>query len=449
MNSTDHPDSLVTKIPAVITAMQATADAPPPRRPLQSLPILPLNKRPQPIVPNGSPLVSMATLKSVEPMTPPATPVRPSYKRSSLSAGSSTLGSLEEETFSRGNGVSVTEAGTVSRQPSWEATKPRPYRRIYKFDDTRYAEYGRGVWSVVHRAHEVPVPSSSLPTPPSSPDTRRSARPSAVVAVKSPSRRDAQGILYHEARILTYLHSFSSASDYLVLFHGYDFPNHSIVLDPLPLNLDAHVKTAASTARTNFFTRTMFDPVIGVDEWSRLATQLISGLSFIHAHACVHGDIKPANILLRNTPSGSFSPLYCDFSSSLHTGDSNPTEITALTPDYSAPELLASLTTSKKPTWPTLAADVYALAVTLLFTATGESPYAGARMEILKLTMAKEGRPLDFARSGDQGARIRKGSLVERCLIGALRKGEARLGVESWLDEVKIVIKEVVPAQAS
>ena len=449
---TDTSDLLPSESTDTPVDLQDSMDVQPARQPLQTLPTTPLNKRPHPIRINSSPLDSMNTLKSVEPMTPPATPIRPRCKRSSVSAGSITLGSVkEEDPSSRDHGLAEVKKGIAHKELTWEETIPRPYTKTYKFEDTSsssQAEYGRGVWSVVYRALEVSSsPSSDLPTPPTSPINGPPARDTlAVLAVKAPSRRDAYKILHHEACILTYLHSFPTSCTYLVPFHGYDISTHSIILDPIPLNLDFHAKTAAASARTNFSTRTVFDPVIGLPEWSMLATHLISGLSFLHAHDCIHGDIKPANILLRRT-SGFYEPLYCDFSSSLHTHDPAPTEITALTPDYSAPELLSSLTTPGIPTLPTSTADVLALGVTLLFAAIGESPYAGARMEIMRLSMAKEGRPLDFARGGDQGARVRKGGSVERCLIGAFRKEGERWGVEDWVEEVKKVLNEEEPVQ--
>ncbi len=359
-----------------------------------------------------------------------------------MSLGDISLVNLnEEDTESPDEDLAEAKEGPVETGLTWEGTIPRPYTEAYNIEGSsasRLAEYGRGVWSVVYRAREITPTPIALPTPPNSPASGLRAKTSQVVlAIKSPSRRDAHNILHHEARVLTYLHSIRNASTYIVPFHGYEVSTHSVVLDPFPLNLDSYTKAAAASARANLSTQTMFDPVVGLPEWSTLANHLISGLSFLHAHNCIHGDIKPANILLRPKPSGLHEPLYCDFSSSLHTLDSTPTEITALTADYSAPELLSSLTTSGVATLPSFAADVYALGVTLLFAALGESPYACARMEIMKLSMAKEGRPLSFVTGGDQGARVQQGSRVGKCLIGAFRKKEERWGVEEWVDVVK------------
>lgn len=339
-------------------------------------------------------------------------------------------------------------SGATSEEQSWEGTTPRIYNKQYRrqaSDLSGSGEFGRGVWSTVYGAMEIPASHPTAPlTPPISPSSASSSLSNnKVLAVKAPSRRDAYKILDHEARILTYLHSLPKSSDYLVPFHGYDQPAHSIILSAIPLNLDTHVKAVAGIARANVSTRTMFDPIIGVKEWSSFATALISGLSFLHSNHCSHGDVKPANILLQPPycQGDLYVPLYCDFSSSLITTDPAPSEITALTQDYSSPELLTSLIDPTRQTLPTFAADVYALAVTLLFAAIGESPYAGARMEVMKLSMAKEGRPLQFAKSGEQAARVRKGGVVEKCLAGALAKDvSTRWDVARWGEEVARVL---------
>ncbi|CAF9915198.1 MAG: hypothetical protein HETSPECPRED_002328 [Heterodermia speciosa] len=428
------------------------------RQPLQILEPVPLNKRPPPVTATSSPFNLMTTAKSMGPPTPPITPLQRRHKRCSTSAGSISLDKVAE-----GSTVDVAResqapdmpgaSGSRSDANDWERTRPRAYTKQYQRqapDLHGKEEFGRGVWSLVYRAIEGSPTHPTTPlTPPTSPISGGpSVLSKRVLAVKAPSRRDAHRILDHEARILTYLHSFGKASDYLTPFHGYDQATHSIILSAIPLNLDTHVRAAAATARANFSTRTMFDPIVGTEEWSSLAIALVSGLSFLHSKHCIHGDIKPANILLQpsignndNNSKEPYIPLYCDFSSSLITSDPAPPEISALTQDYSSPELLASLTNPSVPTLPTAAADVYALAVTLLFAAIGESPYAGAKMEMLKLSMAREGRPLQFAKAGDQAARVRKGGMVERCLTGAVMKDVAeRWGVERWRGEVERVV---------
>ncbi|KAL8626534.1 hypothetical protein Q9189_007776 [Teloschistes chrysophthalmus] len=385
-------------------------------------------------------------------LTPPTTPVRPQafetpeledeYPEGQVSAG--VPRQCEDSVLP-----------TAEESSSWESILPRPctiqYQRLGSGPSGSNI-LGSGAWSSVYRATELsPAEAALLPTPPSSPANSRSQSIAGqFLAVKAAARKDAQTILYQEARVLTYLHRFRRASSYLVPFHGYDAASHSLVMDAVPLNLETHAKCSLETAKTNFSTRTMFDPVCGLAEWQSLASQLIDGLGFLHEASCVHGDIKPANILLQRSEDGSpdsYRPLYCDFSSSqiVEHPNSDPSkpvqQVTAITTDFASPELFTSLCSSAGTA--TTASDIYALGVTLLVVAIGTSPYVGARMEIQKLSMAREGRPLDFARQTDQGTRVMKGKMVEKCLRGALeKKADKRDTTEEWQRTVQSLIDQ-------
>ena len=309
-----------------------------------------------------------------------------------------------------------------------------------------HEELGHGVWSNVYLASEVcqPTMSDIFPfSPPSSPIDRLSSIRPKSLAVKKPSRRDAIKVLEKEAKILTFLYSDEQASSYIVFFHGLDAADQSIVLDSVPLNLESYVKSARQRPLS---TKTMFDPIIGAEQWTNLADRLISGLTFLHSKGCVHGDIKPANILLQLDEDEKITPLYCDFSSSrITTGTllEEADEVNAVTADYTSPELLEALHKRKNErAVATFASDIFALAVTLLFAATAESPYACARMDLQRLGMAKEGTPLEYARRGEQASRIMKGRAVERALRDALAKyPEKRSSVEEWKATVQDISK--------
>ncbi|KAI4248727.1 MAG: hypothetical protein LQ352_005839 [Teloschistes flavicans] len=375
-------------------------------------------------------------------LTPPSTPVRPQalrnadledgYQESTGTAGTS--GDFENSVFP-----------TAEENSSWESILLRPCTIRYQRLGSASSEsnvLGSGAWSSVYRATELsPAEAASLPTPPSSPANSRSQSIAGqLLAVKAAARRDAHTVLYQEARVLTYLHRFPRASSYLVPFHGYDTASQSLVMDAVPLDLETHAKSSLMTAKANFSTSTMFDPVCGLAEWQSLASQLIDGLVFLHETSCVHGDIKPANILLQRNEAGSpdsYRPLYCDFSSShilKHPdGDSSKQiqQVTAISTDFASPELLSSLCSSAATA--TTASDVYALAVTLLVVAIGTSPYVGARLDIQRLSMTREGRPLDFARQTEQGTRVMRGKMVEKCLKGALERNvDRRDTVGGW-----------------
>ena len=328
---------------------------------------------------------------------------------------------------------------TIEKPP----IKPLTYSGTFELQES----LGYGVWSTVYRA----VPTSALPsstttpgsltplTPPTSPTRPKN---NLVLAIKTPSHNGAHSILHHEAQILTYLSTSPSASTYLVPFHGLHVPSHSLVLTAHPLNLATHLATIFTRTKANFTTRTMFDPIIGAAAYVSLTRQLVSGLAWLHGMDCVHGDIKPANILLAPLCSDliadsafPFKPLYCDFSSSHTPSLPSPPAADAITTAYAAPEFLTS--SSDTPS-STAASDIYALGVTLLVAGTGEEPYVAGRSEMQKLAMAKEGRPIDFARMTDQGTRTRKNGLVETVVARAVvRDVVERLTIEKWVEKVE------------
>ncbi|MCJ1480838.1 hypothetical protein MMC06_000993 [Schaereria dolodes] len=413
------------------------------RRPLEALPVTPLNKIL--ILSRASSTPPKLSSTSVE-LTPPLTPRTP--KKSDFLAGSDIF-SLEAPEVRRKDNSNAQEtdehSDDVQKQISWEDTVPKPYASKYQFpgsNSSRREEYGRGVWSVVYSAVEIgkTVSSTELLTPPTSPVGALSAgHPTCVVAIKAPIRRDANKVLEQEARVLTYLHQVPAAANYVVGFHGYEALCHTLVLDALPFSLDREIRAAEKHARNNLSTKNMFDPVLGIAQWSELARGLINGLAFLHRRNCVHGDIKPANVLLQHTARAAFRPLYCDFSSShvlaARTARDSVEEVSAVTTDFTAPELLRSFyrRNGEQRAIATFASDVFAVGVTLLVAATGESPYARARIELQKLGMATEGKPLEFARGGDQASRAMKGKIADRVVSRALGPDASeRISAQEW-----------------
>lgn len=408
------------------------------------------------------PSVAVALRQTI---TPPGSPSQPPGKSTSSALNpdtaepdaaaldildlNATLSSSEGETPEQ-QMRNTLEVRPEANPPLWKETVPRPYLERYEFLGSvggGFEEYGRGVWSNVYRAIErLPSKISAPLTPPlSPPNSPKQAGINRLLAVKVPSRKDAHRIIRQEARILTYLHAFPSAPDYLVPFHGYDQTLNGLVFSAVPLSLDSYVKQAAARVRSSFSKQTMFRPVVGEEEWWHLTRHLILGLAFLHRQNCIHGDIKPGNILLQ--PSGdSLVPLFCDFSSSRVMAISRAggeedhadeiEEVTAVTLDYTCPELLESLRgrTPGARAITTRASDVFSLGVTLLFMAMGESPYASARMELQKVAMAREGRPLDFARGGEGGPRVMKGKLVDRTVAMSVEhKADRRVEAEDWV----------------
>lgn len=321
---------------------------------------------------------------------------------------------------------------------------------ILKESSGRPREYGRGVWSVVYKAtSQRPIqPSSVLLTPPTSP-----AAPFArLLAIKFPLRRDAHPILHNEALLLTYLAKVPEYDRHVTPFYGYVSSIHSLVLAAIPQSLSSHITTCSANTRATFSTRTMFNPVLGSTRaWLVLAQRLIDGLDWLHEEAeTVHGDIKPQNILLRPRQSVDldrddhfpYDPLFADFSSSHHLTKPLPAmPLSAITPSYTAPELLSALK-SPGTVLPTKAGDVFSLAVTLLAAATGDLLVYPGASEMQRLAMAREGHHvLDFVRSGPNGSRVPRNGPVQTVVERAvLKEGVGRISAEMWMDVVQGVV---------
>ncbi|KIV82009.1 hypothetical protein PV11_04150 [Exophiala sideris] len=311
----------------------------------------------------------------------------------------------------------------------------------------RDAMFGTGAWSIVYKGTATTKSgnlSSSL-TPPSSPTVTAPL----LVAVKKPTRRDATEVLKSEAKILSYLQAMPQNEKYVVPFYG-TIDQATIVLAAIPYSLEDHIRKCAVLASDNFSTWTMHEPVVGsTAKWLRLAHQLISALAWLHNVAeVVHGDIKPGNILLANVQGSgtelTFDPVLADFSSAqlLNLEETTPNTLSAVTREFTAPELLSSKVLRDPNSTATTPSDVFSLAVTLLVAATGQMlVYGGSVFQ--RQAMATQGwMILDNVRAGEQGARVPRMGTVDRVLARAVLKADmGRISAFDWLDVVENVVK--------
>ncbi|KAL4949184.1 kinase-like domain-containing protein [Aspergillus filifer] len=376
-------------------------------------------------------------------LTPPVTPTLDGRSADSANTSSATLSS----------------AGAYTSGAVYSHTNPPQFHDELEYEldgKGRHVAFGSGAWSVVYKAFASPrtnpSPAMTRPlTPPSSPVTK-----GRLVAVKSPGRRDAKAVLYAEARALTRASCVPGSERHIVPFHGYIAESSTIVMGAVPLSLSSYIEEKSRFAQQNFSTRTMFDPVLGIPQWHDLAKKLIASLSWLHEQAqIVHGDIKPHNILLRPCLSINFEdasdttsnepfpyePLLADFSSAHCTApesteESEPsTALSAVTPPFTAPELLRALS-SPDPITPAPASDVFSMAVTLLAAATGDLMIYSGFSPAQRLMVAKDGHMvIDFARSsGANGTRVPKNGIVEKIVKPGIAKDPAmRVSCGEWL----------------
>lgn len=307
--------------------------------------------------------------------------------------------------------------------------------------NNRHVEFGRGVWSTVYKARAKP--STLLGTPPSSPVTAAQ-----VFAVKAPLRRDARPVLKAEAATLTRLTRLPNHEAHIVPYYGFHVEMCALVLSAIPLSLATFTEDQAELARHKNPMQTMFEPVQGPASFQDLARKLIAGLNWLHDVAgLVHGDIKPQNILLRETESDVFpyEPVFIDFSATVEIRsedaplDTTRASMSSFTPPFTAPEMLAALMCKEMA--PTAASDVFSLAATLLAVATGDLLLYSNMNHRLRLEMARAGHQIiDFTRSGMSGCRVPRNGFVERIVKPAVVKDPSlRISTAEWLRLVREV----------
>ncbi|KAL3482506.1 kinase-like domain-containing protein [Aspergillus californicus] len=372
-------------------------------------------------------------------MQQPTPPVTPTIGDNSDSIPSSSSSSIL---------CSVADTGPVAVSSPPEFTGELEYQLDEK---GRRIEFGRGAWSVVYKAFSsARAECSTRPfTPPSSP-----APASRLVAVKSPARRDARAVLHAEALALTRASSVPDSEHHVVRFHGFVAESSSIIMSAVPLSLSTYIEDKAALAQKNKTTRSMFDPVQGLAQWHGLAKKLVAGLSWLHSSALIlHGDIKPHNILLQpcmsidddaNSTEFLYEPLFADFSSSCPISSSEEptgTALSAITPPFTAPELLRVSSLACPDAVITPASDVFSLAVTLLAAATGDLLLYPGYNSMQRLMMAKDGhRVIEFTRSSDNGSRVPKNGIVEKIIKPAIAKDPAeRITPGDWLQLAKTI----------
>lgn len=342
------------------------------------------------------------------------------------------------------NGLCSTGRGTVSYTD--DGILICPFKIEYIRDQCEQAQtFGYGAWSTVYKAtcHNRTTTEHGLLTPPPSPRLNAPI----LVAIKSPSRKDALPIVRSEAQALTRLRPLDDNEHYIAKFHGIIEHECALVLEAHPLSLESHIKACAEVAKESYTRDNMSNPVVGNAEiWLDLAQKLISTLDWLHNEAMtVHGDIKPGNILLKPESNPSlfpYRPLLIDFSSSqdLSTHKITQNTLSALTLEYTAPELLSVRVLTDPNSAATTASDVFSLAVTLLVAATGQILVYPGCNEFQKRHFAQSGN-LILSNVRNFSNRAPRHGVVSRLLERAvLKKDMGRISTGAWTELVEDTI---------
>jgi serine/threonine protein kinase len=135
-----------------------------------------------------------------------------------------------------------------------------------------------------------------------------------------------------------------------------------------------------------------------------ITTQLLAGLSAIHAAGVVHADIKSSNVMVDDAD----QVQIIDFGLARTMSRFHTNGLIAGTPSYMAPEVIAGDA-------PTIAADIYAVGAILYEMLTGTRPFSGPMAAII-LRQLHEVIPAPSERSPEAGISAAVDAVVMRAL---------------------------------
>lgn len=158
---------------------------------------------------------------------------------------------------------------------------------------------------------------------------------------------------------------------------------------------------------------------LSIDERLRLFGRLFEALAYAHQNLLVHGDIKPANVLV--TAEGELKLIDFGIAERLTDGHADgvaaraSADLRAMTPGYASPEQVRGEAI-------TTASDVYALGVVLHELLSGSRPVRSRGAERPVPPSRTLGRALDPDREANDGERLQALCRVRRTRPGALRR---------------------------
>ena len=174
---------------------------------------------------------------------------------------------------------------------------------------------------------------------------------------------------------------------------------------------------------------------IDVAEALWLSGRIAEGIRYGHRHGVAHLDIKPANVLLRDTPKGKWNyPKVSDWGlAKMMLEHSN--SIDGISPTYAAPE---QFDTGEHGS-PDDITDIYQLGAVIYALVAGEPPFTGSSTAVMQSVLQEEPAPPSAVNEDIPAA-------VDEIVLKALekRKADRYSGVLSLRKELDRVFEEYV-----
>ena len=164
-----------------------------------------------------------------------------------------------------------------------------------------------------------------------------------------------------------------------------------------------------------------------------LVAQVCGALAEAHASGVIHGDIKPANVLLSNRSEG-LDPHLCDFGIAID-GQQGLTRAGELVagPAYLAPERHFGHAADER-------GDVYSVGCLLWAVLTGDAPYSGTDFQMMNSHINEPTPQLGTGDAGDQR--------IDELLVDSMQKDpEQRLGTAAAVRERLLTILGEAPRE--
>jgi eukaryotic-like serine/threonine-protein kinase len=162
-------------------------------------------------------------------------------------------------------------------------------------------------------------------------------------------------------------------------------------------------------------------------------------LGILHRNKLVHGDIKPANLLLQRNAAGLYGTKLIDFDNCFQSGSPPSPDDMVGDPSYYSPEMMAYLNGEAEAGRITQASDIFALGVVFTQYLTAAMPGTGGRAHHLGEALLAGGSAV----LPPLGAGARFGDLLGSMLDSA---AERRPTLEQISEELKKLRKGTEPA---